>query len=225
MEKIMFYTVYQITNLVNGKVYVGKHQTTNLDDGYMGSGKLLGAAKQKYGVENFKKEFLHIFETEEEMNLAERTIVTEEFCSRQDTYNLCQGGQGGFGYINSNKIRNGFEKTLNIVSAKKATLESADRGRDTQRKLWEENGEWATKRRAEISRTVRKRLATTGGTFKGKFHTDETKKKIGTANSVSQSGSRNSQFGMMWITNGTENKKIKNDVPIPQGWKKGRVCK
>lgn len=225
MEKDMFYTVYQITNLVNDKVYVGKHQTNDLDDGYMGSGKLLGAAKQKYGIENFKKEIIHIFETEEEMNLTERNIVTEEFCSRSDTYNLCRGGQGGFGYINSSKIRNGFEKTLNTLSVKQATLASADRGRETQKRLWKENGDWATKRRTEISRTVRERLAVTGGTFKGKSHNDDTKKKIGSANAVAQSGSRNSQFGMMWITNGTENKKIKNDASIPLGWEKGRVCK
>jgi hypothetical protein len=221
----LFYTVYQITNLVNGKVYVGKHQTNYLDDGYMGSGKLLGAAKQKYGVENFKKEITHIFETEEEMNLTERNIVTEEFCSRSNTYNLCQGGQGGFGYINSNKIRNGFEKTLNTVSVKQATLASADKGRETQRRLWEENGEWASKRRAEISRTSRESAAINGGTFKNKTHSEDTKKKIGAANSINQSGSKNSQFGMMWITNGTENKKIKNYASIPLGWKKGRVCK
>jgi hypothetical protein len=225
MEKTMFYTVYQITNLVNNKVYVGKHQTTDLDDGYMGSGKLLGAAKQKYGIANFKKEVIHIFETEEEMNLAERNIVTEEFCSRHDTYNLCRGGTGGFGYINSNKMRNGFEKTLNIESVKKATLESADRGRETQRKLWKENGEWASKRRAEISRTSRESAAINGGAFKDKTHSEDTKKKIGAANSINQSGSKNSQFGKMWITNGTENKKIKNDAAIPNGWKKGRVCK
>ena len=36
-------------------------------------------------------------------------------------------------------------------------------------------------------------------------------------------GSKNSQFGTTWITNGTENKKIKKDLDIiPEGWYKGR---
>jgi hypothetical protein len=36
-------------------------------------------------------------------------------------------------------------------------------------------------------------------------------------------GSKNSQFGTMWITNGIENKKIKKDLDIiPEGWYKGR---
>ena len=40
----MFYTVYKITNKINGKYYIGKHQTKDLNDGYMGSGKLLKRA-------------------------------------------------------------------------------------------------------------------------------------------------------------------------------------
>lgn len=38
-------------------------------------------------------------------------------------------------------------------------------------------------------------------------------------------GEHNSQYGTMWITNGIQNKKIKKDQVIPQGWRKGRIQK
>ena len=34
---------------------------------------------------------------------------------------------------------------------------------------------------------------------------------------------KNSQYGTMWINNGTTNKKIKKEETIPKGWYKGRV--
>ena len=98
----MFYTIYKITNKINGKIYIGKHQTKDLNDGYMGSGKNLRRAISKYGIENFEKEILFQFDTEHKMNSKEAELVTEEFCLREDTYNLCPGGQGGWGYINHN---------------------------------------------------------------------------------------------------------------------------
>ena len=62
------------------------------------------------------------------------------------------------------------------------------------------------------------------GTFFGKVHSDETKKKIGAANAIHQRGDKNSQFGKMWITNPNlkESKRIYKDEPIPEGWVKGR---
>lgn len=221
----MFYTIYQIINVINNKIYIGKHQTCNLDDGYMGSGTLLKRSQKKYGLKNFKKNILYIFETEHEMNLKEAEIVTEEFCQRDDTFNLCPGGHGGFGYINSNKLRNGFENTLKNPSVRQAALASGNKGRETQKKLWVENGEWAEHIRKSASISTRTRLSVTGGTFKGKTHSAETKKKISEANSKSQKGCRNLQFGTIWITNGIENKKIQNHQSIPKNWYKGRTCK
>ena len=96
----MFYTIYKITNTVNGKFYIGKHQTENLDDGYMGSGKLVKRAIKKYGKDKFKKEILFLCESEQEMDQKEKELV--EVGSH--TYNLCEGGKGGFGYINKNGL-------------------------------------------------------------------------------------------------------------------------
>lgn len=88
----MFYTVYKITNLKNDKIYIGTHQTNNLDDGYMGSGTVICNAVNKHGKENFKKEILHFLDSKEEMYLKEKEIVNEEFLLREDTYNLRLGG-------------------------------------------------------------------------------------------------------------------------------------
>jgi hypothetical protein len=49
----MYYTIYKITNKINGKHYVGKHQTMNLSDDYMGSGKLIKRAIEKHRCGKF----------------------------------------------------------------------------------------------------------------------------------------------------------------------------
>lgn len=95
------FIIYKTTNLVNGKFYIGKHQTRNLDDGYIGSGKILKRAIKKYGQENFLTEILYVFNNEWQMNLAEKILVVTDSAV---SYNLCSGGQGGFGYLNDKKL-------------------------------------------------------------------------------------------------------------------------
>ena len=95
----MFYTVYKITNIIDNKFYIGMHQTENPNDSYMGSGTLLKRAIQKYGIENFKKEILHVFNNETEMRDKEKELVVLHEINEM-SYNLCEGGKGGFGYLN-----------------------------------------------------------------------------------------------------------------------------
>lgn len=93
------YLIYQITNLINGKIYVGKHIAQDINDEYMGSGKLIIKAIKKYGRENFRKDILFECSSEDEMNKKEAEIVNEDFCSRDDTYNIVTGGGGGYSNV------------------------------------------------------------------------------------------------------------------------------
>ena len=90
------YLIYQITNIVNGKIYIGQHITTNIDDNYFGSGDLLKRAQAKYGLDKFVKTILFELQNKEEMNLLEKCVVTEDFCKRKDVYNIKLGGAGGW---------------------------------------------------------------------------------------------------------------------------------
>lgn len=90
------YYVYKITNLINGKIYIGCHGTKDLDDGYMGSGTYLGLAKKKHGVKNFNKEILSLHSSLEEMLTEEARLVNQKFIEREDTYNHIRGGQCGW---------------------------------------------------------------------------------------------------------------------------------
>jgi hypothetical protein len=108
----MFYYLYEIKNTMNNKIYVGVHQTKDINDGYMGSGKVINKAYEKYGKEMFVKTILEYFDTREAMIRREKEIVNEDFLLRDDTYNVRRGGTGGFDYINKNGLNiNRYEKT------------------------------------------------------------------------------------------------------------------
>ena len=103
----MKYIVYLTTNKVNGKIYIGVHKTENPEifDGYIGCGAYINSPKTynkgttylhkailKYGVKNFQRTTLKVFDNEQDALDLERFLVTEKFISRTDTYNLTVGG-------------------------------------------------------------------------------------------------------------------------------------
>jgi group I intron endonuclease len=89
--------LYQTTNLVNDKIYVGVHKLANTANSrkYLGSGYALKPAIKKYGRANFVRETLAEFSCAKDAYLAEANIVDEEFCNRIGTYNMKTGGRGG----------------------------------------------------------------------------------------------------------------------------------
>lgn len=87
--------IYLIVNKVNGKTYVGQRKSSKewYEDSYMGSGKLLGKAKQKYGIENFEKFLIQYCYSKEETDKAERFWIAEYRRRGKAEYNIADGGQ------------------------------------------------------------------------------------------------------------------------------------
>jgi len=93
MRDRKIHCVYRITNKLNGKFYIGKHSTDDVDDGYMGSGVAIRRAVAKHGKCNFSKEILSTHETEE-LAYEEESRVLEGCESDRLCYNMVAGGTG-----------------------------------------------------------------------------------------------------------------------------------
>lgn len=91
----MYYIIYCTVNNINKKMYIGKHATKDINDGYLGSGLALAKAIKKYGKESFSKNILFICASEEEMNQKEAELINDEVVASNNYYNIALGGKGG----------------------------------------------------------------------------------------------------------------------------------
>jgi hypothetical protein len=93
------WVIYKITNVINGKIYVGKDKYNNPK--YFGSGLVLKQAIKLYGIENFKKELIEFCKSEEEYNQREIYWIKQlnSFCP--NGYNINTGGKGGDNFTNN----------------------------------------------------------------------------------------------------------------------------
>ncbi len=144
----------------------------------MGSGKLIKQAIAKYGVNNFKKEILFIYDNFKNVDIKEKEIVTEEFVAQENTYNLQVGGFG-IGHV-TNKSKQKISKSrlgIKFSLEHKAKLSMAAKKRKassaTKRKM-SEAGKGRT-----VSKKIRDKISQAN---KGRIFTDEHKAKISQAN-------------------------------------------
>jgi group I intron endonuclease len=96
--------IYLVTNLANGKLYVGQTRLTlarrwkqHVRDARNGSTTLIGRAIRKYGVDSFSLAVLCTCSSQEELDTREREHISSlgTHSSTGKGYNLTAGGFGG----------------------------------------------------------------------------------------------------------------------------------
>lgn len=215
--KKFYYTIYSVTSILDGKVYIGKHKTSNLNDGYMGSGTLIRRAISKHGIENFKKEILFVFDNKNEMDLKEKELVNEVFVLSSSTYNLALGGKGGWDIV----------KAKTAFLGKKHSKESRKRISEFQKNNNPMKSEKARLKNSEKQKGIPKPYVSEF--FRDKPKTEEHKRKISESlrnrdeSKIPRGYKRKSK--QIWINNGVHSTRINSDSPIPSGFTRGRLKK
>jgi len=86
--------IYKITNLINGRQYIGRDSKNNPN--YYGSGPAIKNAIKKYGKENFKKEIIeHCSSLETLIEREEYWLNHYDAANNKKFYNIHNYGKGG----------------------------------------------------------------------------------------------------------------------------------
>jgi|GEM_PF-3126310 len=88
--------IYITTNMINGKKYIGQKIFGRGWKRYLGSGKILKQAIEKYGRENFTREIISIAYTKVELDELEINFIkNHDATNSSDYYNIARGGESG----------------------------------------------------------------------------------------------------------------------------------
>jgi len=172
--------IYKITNIINGKIYIGKSNNKRFKY-YYGSGIKIKKAINKYSKENFKKEILFEAKNNIQADLIEKYYI-KKFNSQNKNigYNIANGGEGInkhsketiLKFIKRGKLSIGYK---NNFYGKHHSIETG--------KIISENN-----RNRIMSEETKKKISES---MKGIKRSEETKRKMSLANI----GDKNPMFG------------------------------
>ena len=160
------YSLYQTTNTINGKIYIGVHKESSwpIIDKYLGSGFALKAAIKKYGKHNFERKILCISDSSEYVFDMESKLVTDVFVKENNNYNIICGGVGTSDFSQDTKKKiSDAKKGVPLSQEHKQKLRELHLGR----KCTQEQ-----RKRMSVARRGK------GNAFYGKKHKPETLEKF-----------------------------------------------
>lgn len=103
MSERKFHYIYKITR-EDGKFYIGRHSTDNLEDGYFGSGQQLWKSIKKHGRGKHSKEILEFLPDLQALKLREAELVNQDVLNNPMCMNLVKGGDGGATFVGQRRI-------------------------------------------------------------------------------------------------------------------------
>lgn len=206
-----YFIIYKTTCVITNRFYIGMHKTKNLQDGYLGSGKVLRNSINKYGRKNHIFEILEYLPDINSLIDKERQIVNEDLIKESLCMNLKVGGLGGGGFWNE-------EHRIKCQSAGgKATVKNLYSLHIEKLKDPIYKEKWL-----KAFQTDEKGI---NNSFYGRKHSQETLVKMRKAKE-SYKGEKHNQYGFIWICDIEKNTKKINpkdlDKYLNLGWVKGR---
>lgn len=219
IESDVYGVIYKITNILNNKSYIGRKKLYkgkyNDLHNYFGSGIHIKNAIKKYGIENFKKEYLDVAYSDEELDLKEMYYI-EKYNTLKEGYNSTKGGEHFRGEFSDNELR----KQKISEWSKSFWGNEENRKKLIEKRIGKKRSEFTKKQMSESAKKSwteeRKKKASESGNYVRHFD-EETKKRIGETLKT-----------LITINNGVEERRVSEselENYLSQGFIKGGLPK